>query len=214
MRKRDCRVVVFAKAPVPGEVKTRLVPSIDARTAAVLYEEMVSHALRTAVAAAAGPVDLWCAPSAEHPFFVRCSKEFKIKLRAQTEGDLGGRMAQAFSETLKISTCALLIGSDCPCLTQSDLREAASFLQHGVDAVIGPAEDGGYVLLGLSQSTPELFKGVPWGTASVLEETRTRLQSLGWRWHELPERWDVDRPEDLERLMDEGYFDAILRPLL
>ena len=198
---------------MPGEVKTRLLPSIDPRAAAALYEGMVLHSLRTAVAAAVGPVDLWCTPSADHPFFLRCSREFKARLRTQTEGDLGRRMAHAFNEILKISTSAILIGSDCPCLTENDLREAAAILQQGVHAVISPAEDGGYVLLGLSQYAIELFKGVPWGTGSVLEETRDRLRRLGWKWHELPERWDVDRPEDLERLWREGCSDAIFHPL-
>jgi glycosyltransferase A (GT-A) superfamily protein (DUF2064 family) len=75
-----------------------------------------------------------------------------------------------------------------------------------MDAVIGPAEDGGYVLIGLRRYAPELFKGVSWGTDLVLKETRERLRVLGWQWHELKERWDVDRPEDMKRLKSEGLL--------
>ena len=72
--------------------------------------------------------------------------------------------------------------------------------------MIGPAEDGGYVLFGLRKSFQILFDGVPWGTDSVLKETRIQMGQLGWRWHELSERWDVDRPEDVQRLKLEGYL--------
>ncbi len=101
---------------------------------------------------------------------------------------------------------ALLMGTDCPSLTADDLQESAEVLRRGVDAVIGPAEDGGYVLIGLRRHTPELFTGIPWGTGAVLPRTRERLSGLGWKWHELSEQWDVDRPEDIERLKQEGHF--------
>ena len=93
----------------------------------------------------------------------------------------------------------ILIGSDCPALTAADVRRAARLLR-GCDAVIAPAEDGGYPLIGLARSSPAVFAGVAWSTASVLEQTRERLAGLGWRWRELRTVWDVDRPEDLARL--------------
>jgi glycosyltransferase A (GT-A) superfamily protein (DUF2064 family) len=95
---------------------------------------------------------------------------------------------------------ALIMGSDCISLCPADIREAAAALERGADAVLGPAEDGGYVLLGLARASPALFNGIAWGGDRVLVDTRTRLRQLGWRWHELPVRWDVDRPEDLARL--------------
>jgi glycosyltransferase A (GT-A) superfamily protein (DUF2064 family) len=114
-------------------------------------------------------------------------------------------MADAFQETLKVATAALLIGTDCPSLTGEDLRETALVLGHKADAVMGPTEDGGYVLIGLRTLAPSLFEGIPWGTEEVLPETRQRLRNLGWVWHELPVRWDVDRPEDVKRMIAEGY---------
>jgi glycosyltransferase A (GT-A) superfamily protein (DUF2064 family) len=115
-------------------------------------------------------------------------------------------MAFAFRKALKKASSALLIGTDSPSLTSDDIKKAAETLAQGADAVIIPVEDGGYVLLGLRRLAPDFFYGIPWGTDTVMEETRLRLNRLKWRWRELPQRWDVDRPEDLERLRREGHF--------
>jgi rSAM/selenodomain-associated transferase 1 len=206
MKSTHCRLIIFAKAPISGQVKSRLIPSMGKAAAATLYEKLVFHCLAKAVKAHVGPVDLWCTPSSKHPFFIHCKREFRVELHTQPNGSLGRRMASAFSKTLKRASAALLIGSDSPSLTQADLREAAEALTQGFDAVIGPAKDGGYVLIGLRQYAPDLFSGISWGAKTVMEETRLRLRKLKWRWHELPERWDVDRPEDVERLMREGLL--------
>ena len=211
MKTSDCRLIVFAKAPVPGRVKTRLIPSIGPLAAAALYEQLVLQCLSIAIHARLGPVELWCTPSVHHPFFLQCAREFPVALFHQAEGDLGHRMVHAFQKSLKKVPYVLLMGADCPSLTSDDLGEAAGVLRQGMDAVIGPASDGGYVLIGLCRCTPELFSGISWGTGSVLQETRERLRDLGWKWHELSERWDVDRPEDVERLKQEGYLDAALK---
>lgn len=196
----DCPVLVFAKAPVPGQVKTRLIPAVGPGGAAVLHEWLSRRTLTVATAAAIGPVELWCAPSAGHSFFRRCADEFKVRLHDQAEGDLGERMARAFAETLRAAPYALVVGTDCPGLTAADLQLAATALRRYGDAVITPARDGGYVLLGLRRFAPELFRDIAWGSGRVLDETRQRMDGLGWRWTELPEHWDVDRPEDLARL--------------
>lgn len=202
---KDCSIIVFAKAPIPGQVKTRLVGSLGAWEAAQLYERLAFQTLQTSLLSDVGPVTLWCAPSTEHPFFRRCADELKVELRTQSEGDLGRRMADAFRETLSVTTAALLIGTDCPGLTQEDLRESSLVLGQKADAVVGPTEDGGYVLIGLRTLAPSLFEGVPWGTEEVLVDTRRHLRNLGWTWHELIVRWDVDRPEDVKRMIAEGY---------
>jgi len=208
-KKRVCSLLVFAKAPIPGQVKTRLISSMGATAAASLHKKLLFHSLKTATDSGLGPVELWCTPSTEHPFLKLCAEKFKLMLQKQTYGDIGKRMSYAFEHTLRKVPSALLIGTDCPSLTQDDLKEAAEVLAQGMDAVIGPAEDGGYVLLGLHRFAPELFTGILWGSNSVLKETRERLRVLGWRWHELKERWDVDRPEDLERLRMEGYLNLM-----
>lgn len=202
-----CPVIVFARAPVPGKVKTRLLSSMGALKVTTLHEKLVWTALNTAVKSKVGPVKLWCTPSVNHPFFVKCSNKFQVERLQQTEGDLGRRMANAFMETLTKAPMALLIGTDCPSLTCEDLREAKKILEQGVPAVLSPAEDGGYVLIGLSRYDSVLFEGISWGKESVLEETRERLRQLGWGWQELPTRWDVDRPEDVDRLRREGLME-------
>lgn len=196
----DCRVLVLAKAPIEGRVKTRLIPAIGAAQAAALQASLTRRALATANAAAVGPVELHCAPSSRYRFFRESASEFGAVLEDQGRGNLGSRMARAFQAALDRSRAAVAIGSDCPALGPSDITRCADLLAGGFDAVIVPAEDGGYVLLGLARFSPRLFARIAWGEASVLAATRDRLRSLQWRWHELPGSWDVDRPEDYERL--------------
>ena len=198
-------VGVFARAPVPGEAKTRLVPVLGEDAAAELHGLLVRRALATAKESGVGEVILWCSPDAGHPFFARCAADFGVALRAQSGGHLGERMASALADMLGANRRALLIGSDCPALKADDLREAArSLATH--EAVLQPAEDGGYVMVGLSQAAPSLFEGIRWGEASVMKDTRSRLRTAKLRWRELPMRWDVDRPEDYRRLVETGLL--------
>ena len=112
-------------------------------------------------------------------------------------------MSRALKRAVASGTPGLLIGCDCPVLTPDYLREAAAALASGSDAVFVPAEDGGYVLVGLGRMPPaQLFENISWGTASVMQETRARLEQVGWHWRELATLWDVDRPEDLLRLRE------------
>lgn len=192
-------VLVFARAPVAGAAKTRLAPRLGAVGAARLHALLVEHAIETALSARLGRVELCCAPDASHPFFAQCAERFGVALAAQAGGDLGARM---YAALVRVATRggALLIGSDCPALTPAYLRAAAAVLAGGEDAVFGPAEDGGYVLVGVQRGVPALFDGIDWGTPCVMTETRARLRALRWRWQELALLWDVDRPQDLERL--------------
>jgi len=198
-----CRVIVFAKAPEPGKVKTRLIPALGEAGAAALHRRLVMHSLRAAQDAELGPVELWCAPDTRHAFFGECERDFGVSLHTQCEGDLGARMRRAFEEVLRRAKHAILVGSDIPALSARYLRDAERALSRAHDAVIGPAEDGGYVLIGLARCDPELFRDIPWGEPEVLAETRRRIAALRWRCLELPTLWDVDRPEDLERLPEE-----------
>lgn len=208
MRKVSYRVLVFAKAPVAGRVKSRLLPFLGAEKAARLHTHLVQHALETAVRSNVGCVELWCTPSVDHPFFVQCAKRFGVRLRRQIGRDLGERMSHAFQTTLEKGRVALLMGTDCPSLRTEDLRQAKEVLDQGIPAVLSPAEDGGYVLIGLRKHDGSLFDGIPWGTDGVLRETRSSLRRLGWEWRELASRWDVDRPEDVEslRLSEWGFL--------
>ena len=193
------RVAVFAKAPIPGEVKTRLIPALGEHGAAALHRALVMHALETAVGAGIGPVELWCSPDAGHTFFAECRRRYGVTLIAQGEGDLGARMQRAFEELLGEAGRALLVGSDIPPMTPDYLRAADAALAQGHDAVLGPTQDGGYALIGLSRVDAGLFENIRWSASDVLGVTRSRIAGLGWRHLELPTLWDVDRPEDLRR---------------
>lgn len=201
------RVAVFAKAPVAGEVKTRLVPLLGAEGAARLHAALVRHALRTA-AAAGGKVALWCAPDARHPFFAQCAAEFGVALRVQQGADLGERMLRAFADAAARGEALVLIGADCPALDAGVLRAAAQALASH-DAAIVPAEDGGYALIALRRPVPALFEGVPWGAGEVMALTRRRIAAAGLSCREFPALWDVDRPEDYARLRDSGLLEGI-----
>ena len=198
-------VIVFAKAPRPGSVKTRLIPLLGAEVAAALQVRLVKHALETATKALR-PVELHCAPDANDPFFRFCAGHYGVTVRAQVEGDLGARMLTAFTQSLPEHACVLLIGSDCPALTARHLRQADRSLRDGADAVFIPCEDGGYALIGMKRVEAALFDGMTWGGEHVMADTRARLTALGWRWRELETLWDVDRPEDHARLMDSGLL--------
>src|SRR3972149_7533646 len=136
MNRSDCCLILFARAPIPGEAKTRLIPLLGEEGAAVLYERMLIRSMTRATDAAPGRVELWCTPSADHPFFFGCAERFRVTLFRQPEGDIGERMAHAFRETLKRSRYVLLMGTDCPSLTGEDLKEAFNILREGADAVL------------------------------------------------------------------------------
>jgi uncharacterized protein len=187
-------IAILAKAPVPGLAKTRLIPSIGAHAAAVLQERLTERTVTTAIAAAVGPVTVWCAPDPSHAAFRELVTRRKITLKRQPDGDLGQRMHAAMNGP------TLVIGSDCPALSAEDLRAAANALYDGADVVLIPAEDGGYVLIGARAAHGELFTDIAWGTQTVLAETRKRISELGLVSVELPTLWDVDIEADLARL--------------
>lgn len=193
-------VMVFAKAPQPGAVKTRLIPLLGAEGAAALHVKLVRRTLDTLRAASLSGAQLHCTPCTDDPFFWFCSGHYGVTLHAQATGDLGGRMLVALESALVSHATALLIGTDCPALTARHLRQAERALRGGDDAVFVPCEDGGYALIGLKRADRRLLEGIAWGSDGVMVETRARLRQIGWSWTELETLWDVDRPEDHARL--------------
>jgi len=209
----DTAVIVFAKAPEPGTVKTRLAPLLGAEGAAALHARLVKRTLDTARAASFKGVQLHCAPGVADPFFRFCEGHFRVTLETQVAGDLGARMLSAFEKALAAHACALLVGTDCPALTARHLRQAEKALRDDADAVFVPCEDGGYALVGLRRVDAGIFSGISWGSDSVMAETRERLKQLGWNWRELETLWDVDRPEDYQRLVASGSLRGEKLPL-
>jgi rSAM/selenodomain-associated transferase 2/rSAM/selenodomain-associated transferase 1 len=190
-------VAILAKAPVAGLAKTRLIPLLGAAGAARAQRGFALRTLATVRAASLGGVTLWCAPDVAHRFFCALVQRHAVKALPQPAGDLGDRMAAAASHHFARSprTPLLIVGTDCPALTPAHLQQAADALQND-DVVLIPAEDGGYVLIGLRKPVPEVFAGIVWSTPRVLAQTRERLRVTGASWHELPTLWDVDEPDD------------------
>lgn len=203
----SAQVIVFAKAPVAGQAKTRLIPALGAAGAAALAERLLDHAVAQAVAARLGRVELCVAPSMAHPAFQRLQARHSLRLTRQSRGDLGQRMHRALAQALSSAPAGtprgdarvLLIGSDAPALNAAVLRAAAAALADA-DVVLVPALDGGYVLIGLRRPAPALFAGVAWSTGQVLAQTRQRAAAAGLRLVELPALSDIDEPADLVQL--------------
>jgi uncharacterized protein len=197
-------IAILAKAPLPGLVKTRLVPALGPQGAAQLQRALVARTVETACRAGTGPVTLWTSLDPDHEIFTALASRFAVRLACQNDGDLGARMLAAIA-----TGPTLVIGNDCPALTPHHLREAAAALRDGNDAVIIPAEDGGYVLIGLRQPQPALFCAMRWSVPTVLAQTRRRLAQCDLRARELAGLWDVDVPEDLPRLLQPGFEDLL-----
>lgn len=200
-------MAVFAKAPVPGRVKTRLAGVLGNEGAARLHAQLVRYALETAAAAAPGRVELWADP-ADDAFLRDSAHAVGASVHAQHGDDLGARMRHAFEHAHATGARLVLIGCDCPALTPAHLHAAIAALD-GADAAIAPAEDGGYVLVALRKPCPFLFEAMPWSTADVMRETRRRLDLHGVAWRELPTLWDVDRADDYTRLCAAALLEGL-----
>lgn len=194
-RVSKARVLLFAKAPIAGRVKTRLIPALGADGAAALAARMLEQTISEALAARVGPVELCAEPDPSHPDWAG-HVPAGVLLSAQGPGDLGERMARAASRILATGEPVLLIGSDCPELDRVRIAAAADALD-GHDAILHPAADGGYALLGLSRFDPSLFAGIAWSSATVAAATIERLDRLGWRTRIGATLRDVDEPGDL-----------------
>jgi len=193
------RIVVFAKAPLPGVAKTRLIPALGAQGAADLAQRMLAHTLAQAQAAGVGPVELCVSPNAAEPVWQELRPLHTGAWSDQGEGDLGARMARAARRAIDAGESVLLIGTDCPALDGVRLRQAAEALQQA-DACLIAAFDGGYVLLGLTRFDATIFSGMAWSSDSVARETLRRLAKLDWSVRSLPALHDVDEPGDLQWL--------------
>jgi rSAM/selenodomain-associated transferase 1 len=201
-------LVIFAKAPIPGEVKTRLCPPLTPDEAATLHGSFVLDMLeRTKLAVAKLQLPfhryLACAPSSELVFFKIMEERQGVRLLDQVGEDLGQRMHGIFSGLFaKGYAQVIIVGTDVPTLPLSVYQEAFSMLGRS-DVVLGPALDGGYYLIGLKQPAEQLFTGVPWSTDQVLAVTQQQAKALGLS-VELTTAWrDVDTITDLQSLITE-----------
>jgi uncharacterized protein len=193
-------LLVFARAPVAGEVKTRLAAAIGGVRALAAYRELLATTIGVACAARdagiVAAVELWCTPDEDAHDLRELALANAFSRHRQPDGDLGARMEAALADALRRAPAALLIGTDCPVLTPVHLANAAATLAKH-DAVLIPAEDGGYVLVGARRPVP--LRDVRWSTAHALADTRDGFARAGVTCACLPPLWDVDDDADLAR---------------
>lgn len=212
-------ILIFTRYPVPGQAKTRLIPALGEKGAARLHKLMTEKTVKTARQAKAVfskatiTITICCTGSGLKNF--RAWLGTDLNYRVQSSGDIGRRMnaglEQAFDDG---AGQALVLGSDLPHLTPNILCRAFKRLKKH-DLVIGPADDGGYYLIGMKQPFPGLFRDVEWGTKRVLDRTRQLISDLGLNVAELPYLSDMDRPEDLEKIrQDSSYSDIFFKEKL
>jgi len=206
-------LIIFAKAPIAGQAKTRLIPALGPEGAARVAEKLLAHTLQQACVVPVDHLELCVSPTTDHPAFeqAKVMAAGRLHLTLQGEGDLGERMHRAFVRVLAVHARALLIGADAPGLTRDVLMAAERALDH-YPAVFVPALDGGYALVGLTRPAPELLLHMAWSTPRVMADTRERLRQLGRRWCELAPVADIDEPADLIHLPEGTGCDSIRRP--
>lgn len=191
-------LIIFAKAPVAGEVNTRLIPDIGVEAATQLQQDLIEQRMQQFAAATEFDVQLWCAPDTQHPIFQQCASDHGVELRQQQGVDLGARMQHAIATGLVSYERVALIGTDAPALEAATVVQAFDELaEHEV--VIVPAEDGGYVLIAMRANYDKVFLSVPWGSSRVLTRTRGNIVAQALKYKELATSWDVDTLEDYQR---------------
>jgi len=193
---KDQALIIFAKAPQAGKVKTRLIPDYTGEQACRVYQQLLEFTVSALARLPDVDVELQCTPDKKHSFFQYLKAQYKIALAVQPGGDLGQKMSSALFNKLLEYKKVVLIGSDIPAIDKDYIKHAFAMLdRHPV--VLGPAEDGGYVLVGLNKPQPNMFVDIAWGSSKVLQQTIDQMEP------EIPilldTLWDVDRAEDVER---------------
>jgi rSAM/selenodomain-associated transferase 1 len=189
-------LIQFARAPVVGQVKTRMTPDLTPQQACELHCELVLWTSATLAGSGVGETRLSVAGAAAHPLFTRCLELGVNKILQQRGADLGERMYRAIHAGLQRYTNVILVGSECPAIDGAYLAQALRALDRA-PLVLGPAQDGGYVLIGAREIHRGLFEDIPWGTEHVYSKTIEAIGKLGLSWTALTALADVDRPEDL-----------------
>lgn len=202
---KPVRIVIMAKAPIPGLCKTRLISVLGEKGAADLARQMLTHTINMAITSAVGRVECCMTPSPESLPGLVTSYSAEISWSKQVNGDLGMKMADIVRRVIDEGESIILLGTDCPGLTTLHIQKAAQWLHHGYVSLI-PVDDGGYCLIGLNQYAQELFTSIPWSTKQVAEITRQRITDLGWRLFETESLFDIDLPEDLLRIQQEDLY--------
>lgn len=189
---------IFARAPEHGKVKTRLARALGADVALHAHRVLVERCLRQLAGIDDMQVQLWVAGERDNPGVAAWAADWKLPVYWQQGASLGARMAHAIETMLAVAPLAIVVGSDVPGLDAAYVASAVAALKDH-DAVLGPADDGGYVLIGARRPVPELFVDVPWGSANVTKATLEHAGQSGLQVALLEELWDVDTQADWQR---------------
>jgi len=198
------RLIMMARAPVVGQVKTRLAKSIGAQRAAGIYRNMAQAQIRKLLAANICPLELHVCPTVQHPFFIAMRCSGVVRVERQMGDNLGSRMLHALRSGLQRADAVILIGADVPGISIKQIEQVCMLLSDHKELIIMPADDGGYGLLGMSKVDAGLFRGVHWGTGRVCKQTVKRARQLGIRYRLFSSCYDIDYPRDLSRLRQLG----------
>ncbi|MGA0806394.1 MAG: TIGR04282 family arsenosugar biosynthesis glycosyltransferase [Pseudohongiellaceae bacterium] len=196
MKYPDACIALFARVPVPGRVKTRLIPALGPDGACALHERLLARILGELEQQELCAAGLWLDAAGQHPLIAAC----RLPVHLQQGEDLGARMAHALGTMLQRKRFALVIGTDAPQLDAQCLELALQALADGCDIVLGPAFDGGYVLIGMRERCAPVFEGVAWGSSRVLQQTLDLITTAGLRCCLLAPQPDVDEPDDLRHV--------------
>jgi uncharacterized protein len=198
----DTVILLFAKAPVAGKVNTRLIADIGVLAATKLQHDLIDQRLSMLTQANLCAVSLMCSPDVQDDYFMHCKELYPITLLAQSGPDLGVRMLNAIKQALQQYKYCIVIGTDAPALDEVLIRQAIERLKKDSEVVFVPAEDGGYVLVGLQKPYEFLFQDISWGSAEVMRQSRSKLKKNGISFNELDTCWDIDRLEDYRRYLN------------
>lgn len=195
LQKSKQRLIIFAKAPIPGECKTRLIPLLGETASAELYKQLSIHCLSQFNETCEADILLQVYPDTSHAFIKQLKQQFNTSLSAQIGNNLGDRMFHAICESLESYNQCVLIGTDCPEIDSAYVNQAFTALQSS-DIVLGPADDGGYVLIGANKIRPELFQDIEWSTENVLQQQVSNCIKHNYSYQLLATLWDLDQPQD------------------
>jgi rSAM/selenodomain-associated transferase 1 len=197
----DSVILLYAKAPVAGTVNTRLIPDIGVQAATKLQQDLIFQRLSMLEKAGLCTVYLMCAPDTQHECFAQCDRAFSITLFEQAGKDLGERMFNGVRHALSRFKYCIVIGTDAPALDETMIRQAMEVLHAGKEVVFVPAEDGGYVLVGMQYPHDFLFSQITWGSSKVMQQSRNALDLHAISFTELATCWDIDRLDDYQRYL-------------
>ncbi len=198
-------VLCFCKYPDPGAVKLRLASRLGEELAAIIYKILLEHIVQM-VCAGGHECALYCYPDTRHAFFRYCSSKYPVSLYTQDGCDLGARMFNALDTHLDDARHVVLVGSDCPELEPAYISQAFRLLEAGNDIVLGPANDGGYALIGAKKINQSVFNDISWSTNRVLQQTQDKIKDLHWKSTCMPLVRDIDTFSDYRYFLEHEHY--------